>query len=322
MRTHKNYHEELIIDGEIIKNDTLTTLKLNAGKLPSGNIINVIAHIYKSSNPGPSLLILGGIHGDEINGIETVRRLAVSNQISNIKKGCLIVIPLLNVHGFINFSREVSDGKDVNRSFPGHMNGSLASRIARILSKKILPYIDLAIDFHTGGAARYNIPQIRYYAKDAKARQLAEYTGVKFQIQQGLIANSFRKVAHDMNVAAIVFEGGESIRFDSLSITEGLRSINNVLVALEMLDGTIQKSKDIITLQKTSWIRSEMAGIFLWSKKSGDYIRQGDHVGDIMDPYGTKSISVVSKFEGYIIGHNNASVIALGDPLFHVGITQ
>jgi uncharacterized protein len=312
--------EELIIDNEIIGHGKMHTIRINAGKLPSDNRINVFAHILHTGKPGPSLLVLGGVHGNEINGIEIVRQSLEKGVFDVITCGTVIVIPLLNVFGFINFSRDVSDGKDVNRSFPGHINGSLASRVARIITKKILPYVDVAIDFHTGGDARYNYPQIRYNKNDKIAEYLALSAGLKFLIEHPLIPHSFRKSAFDMKIPAIVFEGGESIRLDSFSITSGIQTIQNLLFALKMSPSeaiTVPDEQWII--HKNSWMRASTPGIFIWQKKSGDYVEKGEMLGQIKDPYGTKSTDIFSTFAGHIIGHNNASVVSLGDALFHIG---
>lgn len=310
---------ELIIDNEIIIPGKMQTLRINAGKLPSDNRINVFAHVLHTNIPGPSVLILGGVHGNEINGIEIVRR-SMEEQIYNITCGTVIVIPLLNVYGFINFSRDVADGKDVNRSFPGHINGSLASRVARIITKKILPHVDVALDFHTGGDARYNFPQVRYYKHDLVAQKIAHLFGVKYLIEQPLIANSFRKAASDMKVPAVVYEGGESIRLDKFSIISGVNAIKNVLTGLGMLsEHEMIKTSEQYIIHKDNWVRAAAPGMFIWSKKSGDFVQKGEKMGEIKDPYGTKSIDVISTYSGHIIGHNNASVVSLGDALFHVG---
>lgn len=311
---------ELIIDNEIIIPGKMQTLRINAGKLPSDNRINVFAHVLHTNVEGPSVLILGGVHGNEINGIEIVRRSLEDQIYNDITCGTVIIIPLLNVYGFINFSRDVADGKDVNRSFPGHLNGSLASRVARIITKKILPHVDVALDFHTGGDARYNYPQVRYNKQDTIAQKLSSLFGVKYMIEQALIPNSFRKAAYDMKVPAVVFEGGESIRLDKFSILSGVNGIKNVLVGLGMIEGQniIEPSEQYI-IHKNNWVRASSPGMFIWSKKSGDFVNKGDKLGEIKDPYGTKSIDVISTYTGHIIGHNNASVVSLGDALFHVG---
>ena len=144
-----------------------------AGQLPSGNAVSILAHVFRAYHPGPKILILAGVHGDEINGVEIVRRCLRDNLFASLTAGTVIAIPLLNVYGFNNFSRDVPDGKDVNRSFPGTLKGSLASRIAHGLSKNILPNVDMAVDFHTGGRGTYNFPQIRYNPEDDRAREAA-----------------------------------------------------------------------------------------------------------------------------------------------------
>ncbi|MFZ1454798.1 MAG: succinylglutamate desuccinylase/aspartoacylase family protein [Saprospiraceae bacterium] len=312
---------ELIIDNEVITHGKLYTLKINAGKLASGNRINVFAHVLHTGVPGPSLLVLGGVHGNEINGIEIVRRSIEESIFDSVTCGTVILIPLLNVFGFINFTRDVSDGKDVNRSFPGHFSGSLASRVARIITKKILPYVDVAIDFHTGGEARYNFPQIRYNKNDQIATMLAHSCGVKYLIEQPLIAHSFRRAAYDMKIPALVFEGGESIRLDKLSIISGIQVIKNLLVKLSMIqEPALSMSDDQWIIHKDKWVRASEPGIFIWSKKSGEYVEKDEVMGEIKEPFGNKSIQVRAPNSGHIIGHNNASVVSLGDALFHLGV--
>ena len=312
---------ELIIDNEIITNGKLHTIKINAGKLASGNRINVYAHVLHTGVPGPSLLVLGGVHGNEINGVEIVRRSIEESIYDSVTCGTVILVPLLNVYGFINFTRDLADGKDVNRSFPGHMNGSLASRVARIITKKILPYVDVAIDFHTGGDARYNFPQIRYYKNDQIATILAHSSGMKYLIEQPLITNSFRRAAADMKIPALVYEGGESIRLDKLSITSGIQVIKNLLIKLHMTkESKLFQSEEQWIIHKDKWVRAEEPGIFIWSKKSGDFLEKGEKMGEIKEPFGNKSTVVIAPYEGHIIGHNNASVVSLGDALFHVGV--
>lgn len=312
--------EELIIDGNTILPNEPNLIRINAGKLPSDNRINVHAHIFTTGKPGPSILILGGVHGNEINGVEIVRRSIEENIFNNIVRGTVIVIPLLNVYGFINFSRDVADGKDVNRSFPGNINGSLASRVARIITKKILPHVDIALDFHTGGDARYNYPQVRYNKLDPNAVFLARIMGLKYMIEQPMIANSFRKACHEVKIPAVVYEGGESIRLDKLSIESGIIAIKNVLSAVRIADFSPQIVPETWIIHRETWIRSTTPGIFIWTKKSGDFVKKGELLGHIKDAYGTKSTDVISTFEGHIIGHNNASVVSLGEALFHIGI--
>lgn len=293
---------------------------INVGRLPSDTRIDIKAHIFRSKNPGPCILVLGGVHGDEINGVEIVRKSIEEDMFSNLERGSIIAIPLLNVFGFINFSREVPDGKDVNRSFPGVSRGSLASRVANTLTKRILPFVDIAIDFHTGGASRFNYPQVRYSKTDKKAEELAIVFGTKYIIQKPLIPKSFRKTAKDMGIPTLVFEGGESVRLDGHSIAVGLQGLKRVLAHLDMKHEEMFDSQmKSLLITKTVWLRAPYSGIFIWSKASGAYVKKGEPLGVLKDAYGSKSITVSANRDGHIIGHSNASVVNQGDALFHIG---
>jgi predicted deacylase len=294
-------------------------LRLNVGRLPSGTRIQMSLHCYRSENPGPIALVLGGVHGDEINGIEIVRKSIETGVFNNLLRGSVIAIPILNIYGFINFSREVPDGKDVNRSFPGNLKGSLASRVARSLTRIILPYIDFGMDFHTGGNSRFNYPQIRYSGTDSMAKEMAQQFAAPYTIKKANISKSLRKVAKDMGIPMLVYEGGESLRLDGFVIESGIKGLKRVLHSKEMIQESSKADYNTVHFNRTSWIRAPYSGIFIWSRESGVYVHKGEPLGTIKDPFGIKSVTVLSNREGYIIGHNNNSVVNQGDALFHIG---
>ena len=294
-------------------------LKLNVARLPSGTVISLRIHVYRSKNPGPVMLVMGGVHGDEINGVEIVRRTIEDRLFENLNVGSVIAIPLLNIYGFIHFSRDVSEGKDVNRMFPGNMRGSLASRVAATLTKRVLPAIDFGIDFHTGGGSRYNYPQIRYSKGDEKAAELANIFAAPYLLCKANIPKSLRKVAMGMKKPIIVYEGGESLRFDGLSIDNGLAGLKRVMYTHGMIDEAPSPDYSPKIFNKTSWLRASRSGIFLWWKESGAKVEVGEPLGIINDPYGEFAVKVLAHRSGHIIGHNNAPVVSQGDALFHIG---
>ncbi len=317
----KGKHEsKFVIEKQEIKPGDTAIVKIAVGKLPSDTRINIQAHVFRSKKPGPTSLILAGVHGDEINGVEIARRVLHQNILDKIKGGSVIVIPLLNIYGFVNFNRYVPDGKDVNRSFPGIQTGSLASRIARTLTKKILPLVDYIFDFHTGGDSRFNHPQIRYSRTDKKALELAKVFSPPYIIQSGIIPKSLRRTAKDMKIPILVFEGGESVRLNGLIIESGIKGLMRCLVHLGHLNNQLPPtSLKPILIKKTSWIRAPLSGIFLWRQSSGTKVKKGEKLGSINDPNGQKSVHVIAKRSGYLISHNNASVVNQGDALFHLG---
>ncbi len=293
--------------------------RLNVAKLPSGTVINLRVHVYRSTEPGPVALVMGGVHGDEINGVEIVRRAIDSGMFEQLAAGSVIAIPLLNIYGFINFSRDASEGKDVNRSFPGNLTGSLAARVAGTLTRRILPLIDFGMDFHTGGGSRYNYPQVRFSANDKKAESLARQFSPPYLIRKANIPKTLRKVALGMGKPILVFEGGESLRFDGFSIEKGLNGIRRLLHAQQMLEYSRAPNHKTILFNKTSWVRAAQPGIFVWTQQSGAKVSKGEPLGVIHDPYGKEQLKVLSNRDGYVIGHNNAPVVNAGDALFHLG---
>jgi uncharacterized protein len=183
-----------------------------------------------------------------------------------------------------------------------------------------LPYVDFAIDLHTGGSDRYNFPQSRYSKADPISKEMAIVFGAPFSVQQPMISHSFRKVATEMGAHTLVYEGGESVRINKTAIDHGINGIIRIMKSLLILSETMTTpAATTIFIEKTTWIRASQPGLFIWIKKSGEAIKVNDVLAVIKDPYGLKSIEILSKYEGYIIGHNNAAVVNIGDPLFHIG---
>ena len=209
-------------------------VKISIDRLPTGTLIDIPIYVFNSKKPGPTVLVQAGLHGDEINGIEIVRRM-LQEESFHVDRGAVVAVPILNIFGFIHFSRDVPDGKDVNRSFPGTKTGSMASRMAYHYTSQILDQIDFGIDLHTGGAQRHNYPQIRYTEEDEVSRQIAEVFKAPFVFPARLIKGSFRSAAFKRGVPVVVFEAGESMRFDDYAILEGIQWIHNVLHHFEMV---------------------------------------------------------------------------------------
>jgi len=294
------------------------SVKIDIADLPSGTKIDLPVHVFRSLKDGPVLLVCAGLHGDEVNGIEIVRRTLVRQFYKNLKRGSVVVMPLINIYGFINFSREVPDGKDVNRSFPGNKKGSLAAQVAYILSRTIFPQIDYAIDFHTGGRARYNYPQVRYTLGDKKSEELAIAFGAPAMLGNNVIEKSFRQEALKQGKSTLVFEGGESLRYDGFSIKVALKGIKKIMQYLKMVDGKIEDNpKPSNHFTKTSWQRAESSGLFIWEKSSGIFVKKDEILGSIHDPHNNYQLDVKAARDGYILGHNNATVVNQGDALFH-----
>jgi hypothetical protein len=310
---------EIKIAGHEIRPGESKEIDINIARLPSHTIIDTPIYVSRGDEDGPVLALMAGMHGDEINGMEIVRRLLDSG-LHHPKRGITVCMPIVNVYGFLNYSREVPDGKDINRSFPGHKNGSLASRVAYHLMHQVIPFIDVGIDFHTGGAMRTNYPQVRAVLRDEKNLDLAQAFLAPFTIDAPFRPNSLRKEASRKGKNIIVYEGGESLRFDQQAIEEGVSGTLRLMRHLKMIDWAPEPKEENKIIWNTSWIRAKHAGLFQSNVQCGQLVRKDEWVGTITDPFGEFKEQVVATETGYVIGLNNIPVINAGDALMHIGM--
>jgi len=294
-------------------------ININIARLPSHTLIDTPIYVSRGPEDGPVLALIAGMHGDELNGMEIVRRI-LDRGLHKVNRGTIICMPVINVYGFLNYSREVPDGKDVNRSFPGRRTGSLASRVAYYLMHDVIPNIDCGVDFHTGGAMRSNYPQVRAVLRDERNRELAKAFSAPFTIDMPFRPNSLRREAARKGKRIIVYEGGESLRFDAHAIEEGMAGTLRLMQYLGMIDDAPEPSEPNRIVWGTSWIRAKHAGLFQPNIQNGKLVHRGEWVGTITDPFGEFKEEVKAPQTGYAIGLNNSPVINAGDALIHLGM--
>ncbi len=294
-------------------------ITVNVARLPSHSPIDISITVARAKKDGPVLLLMGGLHGDEINGVETVRRI-IDQGLNIPEAGTIICIPIINIYGFIHFSRSVPDGKDVNRSFPGNRNGSLASRVAYYLLHDIIPVIDYGIDFHTGGADRTNYPQIRCQLKDPVNAELAHAFHAPFTINSPYRPKSLRQSAAKLGKKILVFEGGEAGRFDEFAIQEGINGALRVINHLGMSSRTLTPAPyESLLISNSSWVRARASGLFQTLVVYGEAVTKNQLVGHITDPFGEFCIPLKSPATGYVIGLQNNPILHQGDAVMHIG---
>jgi predicted deacylase len=311
--------KQVIIAGQEIKPGEFKEIDINIARLPSHTQIDTPIYVMRALEDGPILALTAGMHGDEINGMEIVRRI-LDGGLNKVKRGTVVCMPITNVYGFLNFSRDVPDGKDVNRSFPGSKSGSLASRVAYNLTHQILPYIDYGIDFHTGGAMRTNYPQVRAMLNNNINLELANAFAAPFTIDSSFRPNSLRKEASKKGKNFIVYEAGESLRFDQQGIEEGIAGTLRLMKFLKMIDSAPEPKEENRIIWSSSWIRAKHAGLFQPTIRCGQLIHKGEWVGTITDPFGEFKEKVKATETAYIIGLNNSPVVNAGDALMHLGM--
>ncbi|UYZ61527.1 succinylglutamate desuccinylase/aspartoacylase family protein [Hymenobacter weizhouensis] len=319
---HPAVPTNLCLNGLVIKPGERVLTRLVISRLPSGTVIDIPVHVFRSGEPGPTVLLMAGMHGDEVNGIETIRRM-IRRDLLQPLRGTIIAVPILNIYGFLNFSREVPDGKDVNRSFPGNPRGSLASRVAHRFMREIMPLIDYGIDFHTGGAARANIPQIRCLLhQDAETDALAAAFGAPFTLHAALRPGSLREAAMQQGRRIIVYETGESLRLDEGGIDLAIAGTFRLLHHLGMAPAAAPTLTPSVVCMRSTWLRARFAGLFRSLVQLGQYVEKGQVYGSVADPYGETAVRLEAPVAGYIIGLNHMPVVNQGDALVHLGRTD
>lgn len=292
---------------------------MNEYGLPTHTAMDVPVHVFRSGEPGPVLLLMAGLHGDEINGIEIIRKLLRAGHFRNLERGSVIAIPIVNIISFLNGSRELPDGRDLNRCFPGSQSGSLGSRIAYDLMNEILPQVDFGVDFHTGGAKINNYPQVRCVFDDNRNLELAKLFGAPYAVNSPYREKTFRHEAAKKGKSILVYEAGESLRFNKLAINEGMNGCLRLMKGLGMISADVPEQETIM-LRSTKWVRASESGLFRTTKKYGSRTERNSIIGTIADPYGRKEEELRAPDDGFIIGINKQPVIHEGDALIHIGV--
>jgi predicted deacylase len=316
----KTQHKSITILGEPILPGESRTIDMEIAKLHNSAKLKIPIIIKRSKIDGPTILFTAGIHGDEINGIEIVRQL-ITKKINNPKIGTIICIPIINVFGYINMSRQFPDGRDLNRVFPGRKNGSLASRFAFHILTEILPVVDYAIDFHAGGASRFNAPQIRLAPNSPELKQLADVFNAPFTLFSKNIAGSFRNASQKLNIKMLLFEGGKSLDINTDVADVGTEGVKRVLSFLGMLDtkqAVLNTLPESIYINKSKWIRAQFSGLLHDHNKIGKFVKRGEIMATITDPFGKFEHNVKAPNDGYVINANHAPIVYQGDAVYHI----
>lgn len=311
------------ICGTTLQPGERATVDVPATALSTHTEVTMPVHVLHGRRPGPRLFVCAAMHGDEINGIEIIRRLMRQSALRRLA-GTLIAVPVVNVMGFVSLSRYLPDRRDLNRSFPGSTSGSLAARLANLFLTEVVKESTHGIDLHTGAIHRTNYPQIRANLDNPETDRLAAAFGAPIVINAGLREGSLRASARKHGIPVLVYEAGEALRFEEISIRAGLRGVLRVMRALKMLPPTKQSKKQLpsVTIRSSGWVRAPCSGVLCRIVRNGTVVKAGDRLGIITDPYGETEIKITARADGIVIGHSTLPVVNEGDALFHIGRTS
>lgn len=298
-------------------------IELPVAKLYDCTEITIPVEIFSGKEEGPVLFLSAALHGDEINGVEIIKRILRRHKLLENMKGTLIAVPVVNKLGFNNGIRYLPDRRDLNRCFPGSLKGSLAHQIAYVFLNEIVQRSTHGIDFHTGAIHRTNLPQIRASLEDSETVKIAEAFGAPVIINTKLVDGSLRNEMKKMGIPLVLFEGGEALRYEENIIKSGINGALSVMKAIGMFDPddfhrSKKKSKDVFVAKSSYWVRAPHSGSLRFKKKLGSRVKKGEILGIISDPFGLEKHFVKAIEEGIIIGMSLLPLVNNGNALFHI----
>lgn len=319
MNQNDKSKDELVIGSHRIMPGETKKIELPTVRLYTDTNMSIPIYVKRGKKPGPTIFVSGAIHGDELNGIEIISRLINSRSINSLR-GTLIAVPIVNGFGVLNQSRYLPDRRDLNRCFPGSAKGSLAGRIAYLFMQEVVTKCDFGIDLHTGAIHRSNLPQIRANLDDPVTLEMAKAFAVPVLINSNLRDGSLRQCADEHGIPMLLYEAGQALRFDELSIKVGVKGIINVLRHLEMLPKLKSKKPPFepFVARNSGWVRASDSGFVIHKKELGDRVSENDVLAEIKKPLGDVSSKVLSNADGIIIGKQNIPLVQEGEAVYHI----
>lgn len=306
------------LNGQHIAPGNRTSIQLPAARLYNDTPMDLHVEVLHGVKAGPVVLVCAAIHGDELNGIDICRRVAEQVDPTQLH-GTLLLVPVVNMFGFIQQSRYLPDRRDLNRCFPGSERGALGSRLAYLFNTKLVQRATHVIDLHTGAVHRSNLPQIRVNMDNPVACTMAEAFNCPVILNSKERDGSLRSLAGELNIPLILYEAGEALRFDYAAIEAGMNGVTNVLKMLKMLKGRRTRKKvKPVWAQKSVWVRSESDGLVIKQVDLGHTVSRGQVIARIVSPHGEHSTEVKASVSGVIIGISKIPVTNEGEALFHI----
>jgi predicted deacylase len=309
----------LKIAGKQVASGQRRSINIPVARLYTHTEMTMPVHVLRGKKDGPCLFVCAAIHGDEIIGVEIIRRLLKLKILKRLR-GTLIAVPVVNVYGFINHTRYLPDRRDLNRFFPGSTKGSLTSRLANIFMEEIVTNCTHGIDLHAGSHHRINLPHIRACLDNEATKKLAFAFGAPVILNSDLREGSLRQAVEEKSIPLLLYEAGEALRFDEISVRAGVKGILAVMRSIGMLTSRGAKTSRIQprVASATSWIRAPGSGILRSQIPLGGKIAINQKIGQIADPFDEDETAVMSPVAGIVIGRMNLPLVHRGDALFNV----
>jgi uncharacterized protein len=315
-RTARN--QPIDIAGTTVAPGRRQLVEVPVARLPTATRLSLPIMVLNGQRPGPKLWLSAVVHGDELNGLEIIRRVLEVVRPRRLA-GTLLAVPVVNVFGMVTETRYLPDRRDLNRSFPGSAKGSLAAQLANLFMTNVVAACEMGIDLHTGSDHRFNLPQIRGDLEDPTTLRLAHAFGAPVSVHAPLRDGSLREACRRRGIPVVVYEGGESDRFNETAISAGVDGVLRVLAELGMRTSDPSPPAAATTVVRhTQWVRARRAGILRSPVRAGQRVAKGDVLGIIADAVGDSRATMKAPFDAVVIGHTQHPLVNRGDALWHL----
>ena len=328
MASGSNSRDKFEFNGELIEAGSRVDTVIKVGIDPLGRDLEIPCYIFHGKYEGPTLGITSAIHGDELNGVSILHFLIhgydhIPNNEDdfidvNQLKGTLILIPIANPESVLLMQRRTTDGRDLNRQFPGSTSGNHSQRLAHALFSSIVPKADFLIDIHTAPGTRVNLPHIRANFDNKDCKFLARAFGTNIVLHSLGSEGTMRREATKSGCPSILLETGSSNSFQIKNVEDGLKGVLNVLKTLKMIEGEIQEPNYRVLVRKSRWIRAPSGGLLHCLINVGELVEKDQLIAHITDPFGNKTDDVFAPCKGLIVSIATIPLIRTGDPLVHL----
>lgn len=307
------------IGGHRIEAGESRLVELPVASLYTKTPVSLPVRVLRGREPGPTLFVSAALHGDEIIGVEIIRRLLLQRGLKHLR-GTLLAVPVVNTLAFLHQSRYLPDRRDLNRSFPGSDKGSLAARLASLFLREIVGRAQYGVDLHTGAIHRPNLPHIRGDLANSQTLRLAQAFGAPLLLNSAPTAGTLREYTTENGIPVLLYEAGEALRFDEMAIRIGVRGLLNVMSALDMLPAARRATRlpEPVVARSSSWVRAAASGVLRAQVELGEQVRKGEQLGVIGDPFGSDDTPVLASAHGIVVGSTALPLVYEGDALFHL----
>lgn len=309
----------LEILGHDVPPGSFQRLYWTAGQAVAGLSMPTPVLVAAGTQPGPTLCLTAAVHGDELNGVEIIRRVMFSLE-SDRLNGVVIGVPIVNMHGFLRNSRYLPDRRDLNRFFPGDERGSSAARIAHSLFHEIIMHCDRLIDIHTGSFHRTNLTQLRSDLGKESVMQFSKMFHDVTVLDGAGTAGTLRRAAVEAGIPAVTLEAGEPLRLQLTEVEQSVNGVRAVMHHLGMINDKPARAPKQVVFYKSVWLRASQSGVLLSEAKLGERVKKGDILGTVTDPITNRSSVIRSTVEGQVIGMAVNQMVMPGFAAYHVGI--